>query len=198
MAYDLPTGRYTRMIRGRKQRALETRERLLQAAVSALQREGLRALTLDAVAHEAQMSKGGLLHHFPSKDALSGALLQQLFENFEGRVKAYYEADAPAPGRWLRAYVRATYEENPLPLELVTLLLVAVTENQDLLSLIQEDTERWQQRLSNDGVSAARATVVRQAADAHWTERLINPTYGDAAFRQAVTDDLIRLTQTER
>lgn len=193
--YDLPTRRYAKVTTVRKQKAVETRERLLQAAISALQRQGVHALTLDAVAREAHVSKGGLLHHFPSKDALSEAVLRQLFGDFETRVNVYYETEPPAPGRWLRAYVRATYEEDSLPLELVTLLLVAVAENRDLLRLIQADTERWQQRLANDGIPAARATVVRQAADAYWTERLIEPAYGDKTVRQAVMEDLLQLSR---
>ena len=71
------------MITVRKQAARGTRERLLTAAVSALQRQGVGALTLDAVAREAGVSKGGLLHHFPSKDALSEALASKQVQNVE-------------------------------------------------------------------------------------------------------------------
>ena len=38
-------------------------------------REGLLAMTLDRIAEEAGVSKGGLLYHFPSKDELIVALL---------------------------------------------------------------------------------------------------------------------------
>lgn len=39
---------------------------------------GERAATLDAVAKRAGVSKGGLLYHFPSKEALITALLERL------------------------------------------------------------------------------------------------------------------------
>lgn len=179
----------------RKQSGEQTREKLLQAAVQTLQRYGVNSLTLNSVAREAGVSKGGLLYHFPSKDALSEAVLKQLFDTFEARVGHYYEMEAPGPGRWLRAYVRATYEEDPLPLELATMLLVAVAENRELLRLIQEDAERWRGRLANDGVPTPRATVVRQAADAYWTERLIDPDREDPAGRFEVMNELLRLTR---
>lgn len=165
--------------------------------MSALQRRGVGALTLESVAHEAGVSKGGLLHHFPSKDALSEAVLRQLFSDFDRRTADYYDREPPGPGRWLRAYVRATYEENPLPLELATLLLVAVSENDRLLGLIQADAERWQLRLSEDGLPAARATVIRQAADAYWTERLLGPSYSTPEARQAVLLELLELAQAK-
>lgn len=183
------------MTASRKRIAAQTREKLLQAAVQTLQRHGVSALTLDSVAREAGVSKGGLLHHFPSKDALSEAVLKQLFDDFETRVRRYYEAEAPTPGRWLRAYVRATFEEDPLPLELATMLLVAVAENRELLGLIQDDAGRWREKLLSDGVLAPRATVVRQAADAYWTERLINPEREDPVGRLEVMNELLRLTQ---
>ncbi len=52
-------------IRGRK--GSDRKERLLRAASRVLLRHGVQALTLEAVALEARTSKGGLLHHFPSK-----------------------------------------------------------------------------------------------------------------------------------
>ena len=53
------------------------RERLLDAAVAVVRRDGAQALTLDAVAAEAGVSKGGLLYHFRSKRDLLDALVER-------------------------------------------------------------------------------------------------------------------------
>ncbi|MEA2177259.1 MAG: hypothetical protein QOG77_556, partial [Solirubrobacteraceae bacterium] len=45
-----------------------TRDRLIDAFENLLVTVGSRAATLDAVAAAADVSKGGLLYHFPSKD----------------------------------------------------------------------------------------------------------------------------------
>lgn len=45
----------------------QTREIILDAAQSVIKRTGLKNLTLDAVAAEVGLSKGGLLHYFPNK-----------------------------------------------------------------------------------------------------------------------------------
>ena len=54
------------------------RERVLAAYVDLLISDGPQAATLDAVAASAGVSKGGLLYHFKSKEALVEGLLAQL------------------------------------------------------------------------------------------------------------------------
>jgi AcrR family transcriptional regulator len=61
-----------------------TRDRLLDAFETLLVSAGSRAATLDAVAAEAQVSKGGLLYHFHSKDELVDGMLARLRE--QGRA----------------------------------------------------------------------------------------------------------------
>lgn len=63
-----------------------TRDRLLDAFETLLVTAGSRAATLDAVAAEAHVSKGGLLYHFHSKDELVEGMLTRLRE--QGRTDA--------------------------------------------------------------------------------------------------------------
>ncbi|AZZ54673.1 TetR family transcriptional regulator [Rathayibacter iranicus] len=62
------------------------RDRVLDGFEQLLIEQGERAATLDAVARKAGVSKGGLLYHFPSKDALVDGLLQRLDERREEDV----------------------------------------------------------------------------------------------------------------
>lgn len=57
-----------------------TRDRLLDAFETLLVTAGSRSATLDAVASAAQVSKGGLLYHFHSKDELVDGMLDRLRE----------------------------------------------------------------------------------------------------------------------
>lgn len=54
----------------RERRRNRTREEILEAARTVLLANGVAAMTLEAVATEAGMSKTGLYYYFPSKDAL--------------------------------------------------------------------------------------------------------------------------------
>ncbi len=51
------------------------KQRLYRAAVSVALEQGFGKVTLDAVAREAGLSKGGLLHHFGSKTELIRSML---------------------------------------------------------------------------------------------------------------------------
>ena len=44
--------------------------KIVSAAIAVMERDGARALTLDKVAREAGVSKGGLTHHFKLKQEL--------------------------------------------------------------------------------------------------------------------------------
>jgi AcrR family transcriptional regulator len=178
-----------------RQAAAQTRERLIDAAVQTIHAVGAANLTLDAVAKEAGVSKGGLLHHFPSKDALMEAVLRYFFVAFQQSVQQHYENEKNAAGRWARAYVRATFTEHALPLELNTMLFSLMGENSILMALIKEDFAYWQVRLLNDGLPPARATIIRQAADSYWIERLLQVESENQPTRQSLLDELLRLTE---
>ena len=59
-----------------------------------MRRDGPQALTLDAVAAEAGVSKGGLLYHFASKRELLDAMLMGFLEEFDREI-----AEAPRATR---------------------------------------------------------------------------------------------------
>jgi AcrR family transcriptional regulator len=97
------------------------RDRVLDAYETLLIEAGPAAATLDAVAAGAGVSKGGLLYHFASKDALAGGLLVRLRERSaadadairtapEGAVAYYLRTSAPGgglPGGLTRTYLAA-------------------------------------------------------------------------------------------
>jgi AcrR family transcriptional regulator len=62
------------------------RDRLLDAAERVVVEAGATHLTLDAVAKSAGVSKGGLLYHFPSKEALLEGMLARHFQDLDSEV----------------------------------------------------------------------------------------------------------------
>ena len=60
--------------------ATDARTRILDAAEAIVRARGVPGLTLEAAARQAGVSKGGLLYHFGSKEALLSALLARLAE----------------------------------------------------------------------------------------------------------------------
>ena len=66
--------------------ARPARDRLLDAAERVVVESGATHLTLDAVAKSAGVSKGGLLYHFPSKEALLEGMLARHFEDVDAEI----------------------------------------------------------------------------------------------------------------
>ncbi|PSL03537.1 TetR family transcriptional regulator [Haloactinopolyspora alba] len=64
-----------------------SRERILDALQRTLIDHGPHAVTLEAVADVAGVSKGGLLYHFPTKEALITALARRLAEAAEAEFE---------------------------------------------------------------------------------------------------------------
>jgi AcrR family transcriptional regulator len=179
------------------QSAAATRDRLLQAACHIIQTQGVERLTLDAVAKEAQVSKGGLLYHFASKEALVIGVIQYLMDDFDGAIAHELAQDnAPdSPGRWLRAYVKATFNYNSLPTTLISNLLSAVTLNPELLKPVQSQYDDWQQQLQASGLDPVRASLVRLAADGLGTSELFGMTLPNESLRQQLLKMLLEMIQ---
>lgn len=66
----------------------DTRERILAAATAVAHEVGPAHLSLDAVAAEAGVSKGGLLYHFPTKQALLVAIIETQLATVERAIEA--------------------------------------------------------------------------------------------------------------
>jgi len=90
----------------RKSRS-DARERILDAALAVADRVGAAHLTLDAVAAEAGVSKGGLLYHFASKDLLLKGVVEHHVSQHRSDLeiaRAMFPAHA---GGYLQAFVHA-------------------------------------------------------------------------------------------
>ncbi|MEJ5241152.1 MAG: TetR/AcrR family transcriptional regulator [Anaerolineales bacterium] len=71
-----------------QQRSLETRARLLDAALKRFARDGYNATSVETICADAGVSKGAFYHHFPSKQALFLALLEGWLTTIQGGLEA--------------------------------------------------------------------------------------------------------------
>jgi AcrR family transcriptional regulator len=147
------------------------REQIIQAASQIVTGQGVNQLTLEAVAAAAGVSKGGLLYHFPNKDALIEGMLEAYLAGFEARVEALTEQYS-APGQWLRAFVAATFEESPAEYDVIAGALAALVNQPDLLDAFRVRYATWKQRSMAEGTDPATVMVVMAAADGIWLGRI--------------------------
>lgn len=102
----------------RKKEPDAVRQRLLDCAAQIVVERGLASLTVQAVAEAAGVTKGGLLHHFASKQKLTEALFAEQLRMLDAEIDADLANDR-GYGCFTRAYVRSTLRDGaggPCPL----------------------------------------------------------------------------------
>jgi AcrR family transcriptional regulator len=144
------------------------RDELLTAGAAHVRRAGAAGLTLDAVATAAEVSKGGLLYHFPTKQALVAALVEDVLDRFETDVDARAAAD-PRPRAWAHAYVDATFDVSSSQPDVASALLTGADADAGLLERCAARFDAWGRRLAEDGLEPVTAALVRFACDGWWT-----------------------------
>jgi len=144
---------------------LSKRRAILDSAYAIVRLRGVDALTLEAVAREAEVSKGGLLYHFPNKDALIGGLIAQAAGDFDASLTAHLGAATDAPGGWLQAFINASFDDDPGDSNANMGLLAAAAINPSLLDPIRTRYAEWQARTESAGIDPTVATIIRLAVD---------------------------------
>lgn len=94
----------------RKKNPELVRMQLIRSARKLALENGLGRVGVDAVATDAGVTKGGLFHHFPSKQALIDAVFEHMLDEFGADLDARMAADPEPYGRFTRAYVLSVFE----------------------------------------------------------------------------------------
>lgn len=179
-----------------------TRAAILDAAQARLLSQGPAGLVLDAVAADAGVSKGGLLYHFPSKEALVAGLTRRMLAGFDETQSDLRSADPADTGAWTRAYLRSTVTEAGDPADdsarLLAGLLAAQGGDPARLESIRERFQAWQERLEDDGIDPVRATIVRLASDGLWLSALLGLPSLEKRLGARVLEALEAMTRGER
>ena len=175
-----------------------TREALLRAASQVLIDKGVEALTLDAVAQQAGVSKGGLLYHFPNKDALMTGMVEQLIQDFEAVLQEEFEQDdAPGTqGQWVRAYIQATLRFSKQSLALIARLSSIAVDSPHVLKAAKIYEQQWRQRVETSGIDPTKATIILLATDGLWLSELFQVGTLDEPRLTQVVETLLAMTRT--
>lgn len=89
-----------------------TTDRICQAAIRTVSRDGLLAMTLDNVAKEAGVSKGGVMYHFPSKEQLVTGMLTYFGDQAERMLLERLARDPEPRRRWARAMIDCLFPQD--------------------------------------------------------------------------------------
>ncbi len=178
----LPVGRYN-------ERVAITKEHLLNEAISLL-RDGT-PLTIDALAKRVGLTKPGVIHHFPSKEALMVALIEQVTDSWEEQIRPMLVGES-TPANRLRAYVHSALSGDFDGGDLV--LLADMRLRDRLCALWSERLAPWfGADISATSVQRAALQSARLIADGAWFDQGLGIVTMTDDERAAVREVALRL-----
>jgi AcrR family transcriptional regulator len=172
-------------------RSANRRDAVLDAASRIVERDGAAHLTIDAVAAEARLSKGGVLYHFPSKSALLAGMLDRLLADFDQRTAALEASE----GSLLRAWIRAEHEQSPSERALSLALLANAAEDPALLAPAREFVRESFDRLRAAGPDGDLNLVLALAVEGLRFLGMVGLLVLEPEELRVVNDRLVRLAQ---
>lgn len=138
------------------------REKVLDAFERILIEDGERAATMDAAARAAGVSKGGLLYHFGTKEALEAGLVARLSELVDADIAAIEAAPEGPVAYFLRSSVMA---DEPLDRAIVAASRLAQSGNAAAIAALHEMRSRWEGTLRPHTRDAASLDLVMLVSD---------------------------------
>lgn len=98
----------------KKKDPIENRKLILEAAIVLANTLELSQISFDALSKKCGLSKGGIIHHFPTKEAIFDTLFKENFEEYKNWVQEELKSeDLPNPAiALLRVTLRKCNDES--------------------------------------------------------------------------------------
>jgi AcrR family transcriptional regulator len=145
---------------------------VLDAYALVLREEGVSAATLDEVAKRADISKGGLLHHFASKEALVEGLMERLNRQNIEDIENTMDGDDGVTG-----YLQASMVgEDEYSATFMAVLKLAGSGNEVVDSGLREGLDGWRDALDSVIDNKVLARLIQLVGDGLYLHTLV----GDA------------------
>lgn len=179
-----------------RRRPRNARADILDAAQQVVARDGAARLTIDAVAREVGLTKGGVLYNFPSKAALLKGMLERMIETFEAILAERVVREAGNPNPTLRALLAVADHLDRIDPDLQMAMISAAAESPDLLDPLRRLIAGCHARIEAEAGDLVMAQVIVAAFDGLKFQRIMGFPPTDSETRAAVLDRLRTLAET--
>lgn len=177
----------------------DKKKSILIAAADIVKEQGVAKLTLEAVAKKADLSKGGLLYHYSSKEALIIGMIQDwtynYFNSIESLVKNNTESKVSS---WTNAYIKSTLSDLDNDKRLSSALLAAMFTNPSLLEEYKKEYNILLGKLMSDDIDPIKVTLIRLAIDGLWFSEIFELSPLDEKLKNDVINELNHLAKEEK
>lgn len=173
------------------------RHLILDTTKQIILEKGLHSLTLHEVAENASISKGGLLYHFPSKNALVAGLAQHIFDNYTEQFYAYANEDTQESGKWTRALIHASRYDLERNGELNAAILASSYLDKEASEQIFNDYNHILKKLDDDQIDPITTTTIRLAIDGIYYSQMWNIGSLTEGKISEILQSLLHMTESE-
>ncbi len=171
---------------------INQRESILDAVIRVVGKHGLFNTTIDAVASEAGISKGGVLHYFPSKRELLQGMVS-LYEKRLGEKRDELQQTLPdLPNRALKATLMVMLRD----MEVLTTEvpnLIGVMADADCRRLVGEMKHRIFDQAVGQSLPPRQVATVLYLIDGLYMDLMFSPNVIPADQRKQVQQDIMAM-----
>lgn len=178
-------------------KADKKRHLILDTAKQIILDSDFSLLTLDAVAQKANISKGGLLYHFPNKESLIKGLAKYIFDEYTFNFYKYAENDINESGKWTRALINTTKFDLDHNGELNVGILATSFLEPEISENISKGYMSILKKLENDKINPLTTTIIRHTLDGIYYTQLLNVAPLDKEKTEEVFQHLLEITKNE-
>lgn len=170
-------------------------DQIIDAYVALLCEHGSPEATIDATARRSGLSKAGLLHHFPSRQALDDGLVSRL----QALIDADVAAMAREPEKAVHYYLSSSLEEaSPLERMVVAATRLAQRGHEDAARTLRIGRDRWYAILVESLGDPALAKLALLAGDGLSYHLDITRGAGDGFVTNGTVEELVTLLQNRQ
>jgi AcrR family transcriptional regulator len=166
------------------------RDRILTAAMAVAKESGAGRLSLEAIARRAGVSKGGLLYHFPKKDALMRALVEHHLAGIDTATRAA-ASDLGRPNAVAHAFIQAYRDGADCQPTRPSGVLAALAENPHLLEPVRAHQVRVADRIRTSAIDLDMSLIAFLAVEGLKALDLFETDPLTAEERERVLDSLV-------
>ncbi|MFQ6485110.1 TetR/AcrR family transcriptional regulator [Brachybacterium epidermidis] len=167
---------------------MSARDAVLDAYQAMLLEDGQRATTLEAVAARAGVSKGGLLYHFKSKEALAEGLIERL----DALVVQDLEEMRTAEDGPSRHYVRTSvWTDSALDRALVAVAHLAQESHPGARAAMASARDEWLAQIREEVGSPAIAHAILLIGDGLYFDAALTGGSLSTQVAQVAVDELL-------
>ena len=174
---------------------------MIEAALALIADEGVTALTLDAVAERAGVTKRGLIYHFPTKYDLILTLHAHLATQIDDNLRQTIDCEPEEADliKRTQAYVQVITQ---IPNNVAKRLVAEAASETEWLTPWKDLYARWFPEDTDETLAASypehvysRCRIARLAADGFWANET---TPASTEMRQHISNDILNILSIKK